>query len=175
MRRVLVLGCGGSGKSTFSRNLAKKTELPVIHLDKEFWLPGWKMPDKPIWVKKVSELVARPSWIMDGNHDSTLDIRIPRADTIIFFDFPVWRCLWGVFKRRWEHRNKPRVDMGPGCPEKIDWEFLVWIYRFRKNDGKRTLELIEQYGAGKRVEIFKSRAEARLFLQSNSENQTIDE
>jgi adenylate kinase family enzyme len=83
MRRVLVIGISGAGKSTFSQALATKTGLPLIHLDKEFWRPGWVQTPRQEWRARVSELAARERWIMDGNYDSSLDLRLPRADTVL--------------------------------------------------------------------------------------------
>ena len=93
MQRVLVIGISGAGKSTFSRALANTTGLPLIHLDKEFWQPGWVQTPRPEWRAKVGELAARERWIMDGNYDSSLDLRLPRADTVLWFDYPMLRCL----------------------------------------------------------------------------------
>lgn len=86
MHRVLVIGISGAGKSTFSRALANATGLPLIHLDKEFWQPGWVQTPRLNWRAKVTELAAGERWIMDGNYDSSLDLRLPRADTALWFD-----------------------------------------------------------------------------------------
>jgi hypothetical protein len=86
MRRALVIGISGAGKSTFSKRLAEATRLPLIHLDREFWQPGWNVTLREPWRAKVKQLAQRESWIMDGNFDSSLDLRLPRADTVFWFD-----------------------------------------------------------------------------------------
>ena len=68
---------------------AHQTGLPLIHLDKEFWQPGWVQTPRPEWRAKVAELAAGERWIMDGNYDSSLDLRLPRADTVLWFDYPM--------------------------------------------------------------------------------------
>jgi hypothetical protein len=88
MRRVLVIGICGAGKSTFSRTLARKTGLPLIHLDKEYWKPGWTKTPRDLWRARVGELVAGDRWIIDGNYAGSLDLRLPRADTVVRFDYP---------------------------------------------------------------------------------------
>src|SRR5204862_4664583 len=85
-RRVLVTGLAGSGKSTFSRSLAAKTGLPLIHLDIHFWKPGWVEPSEAEWREKQRGLLAGDAWIVDGNYHETLDLRLERADTILFLD-----------------------------------------------------------------------------------------
>jgi adenylate kinase family enzyme len=130
MRRVLVIGISGAGKSTFSRALAAKTGLPLIHLDREFWQPGWKITLREPWRAKVAELAARDAWIMDGNYGASLDLRLPRADTVIWFDYPRLRCLRGIAWRILTTYGRVRPDLAPGCPEQLDWEFLRYVWDF---------------------------------------------
>src|SRR5690349_18913828 len=99
MKRVVVIGSGGSGKSTFSRELGRATGIPVIHLDREFWRPGWEETPKDEWNALVAELLAGESWIMDGNFGGTREMRMQAADTIIFLDLPRRVCLYRILKR----------------------------------------------------------------------------
>ena len=99
MQRILVIGSPGAGKSTLARRLADTLGLPLIHLDREYFGPGWTLPDRDAWRVRVTELIARPSWVMDGNYASTFDIRVPRATTIIWLDAPRWLCLLRVTRR----------------------------------------------------------------------------
>src|SRR5262249_3438078 len=94
MQRVLVIGISGAGKSTFARQLAVSTRLPLIHLDTEFWQPGWKVTERAEWRAKVAKLAERDAWIMDGNYGASLDLRLPRADTVMWFDYPRLVCVW---------------------------------------------------------------------------------
>ena len=98
-RRILVTGMAGSGKSTFSRSLAAKTGLPVIHLDLHFWKPGWVAPSELEWRDKQRGLLAGDAWIADGNYHETLDLRLERADTVVFLDTPWWVCARRAFLR----------------------------------------------------------------------------
>src|SRR6185369_4635695 len=100
MERILIIGPSGSGKSTFTNKLGKKLNREVIHLDKLYYNSGWKLAHtKEGWREAITKLVEGESWIMDGHYNSTLDIRVPRADTIIFFNFSKMFCLYRVFKR----------------------------------------------------------------------------
>src|SRR5260221_13743037 len=91
-RRVIVTGLAGSGKSTFSLALAAKTGLPVIHLDLQFWKPGWVAPSEAEWREKQRGVLAGDSWIADGNYDETLDLRLESAATVVLLDIPRMRC-----------------------------------------------------------------------------------
>jgi len=164
MKRVLVIGISGAGKSTLSRVLAARTALPLIHLDREYWLPGWQMPPREQWRFKVRELSARDRWIMDGNFDSSLDIRLPRADTLIWFDFPALRCIWRAVKRAASSYGRVRPDMGEGCPERIDVEFLRYIARFNGIQRPRIAAQIAAHGAHLVPNVIRTDGEARAVL-----------
>ncbi len=130
MKRIAIIGSPGAGKSTLARQLGEISGLPVFHLDRLFWKPGWIQSPKPLWIALQSALVAQDSWIIDGNYGATLQIRLAAADTAIFLDFPRYLCLGQAVKRAWQYRGTIRPDMAPGCPEKIDREFLRYIWRF---------------------------------------------
>src|ERR1700716_633836 len=98
-RRVVVTGMAGAGKSTFSRALSAKTGLPVVVLDVHFWLPGWAKPTEGEWREKQKRLLAGDDWIADGNYHATLDLRLERADTVVFLDMPWWLCAGRAFLR----------------------------------------------------------------------------
>src|SRR5215218_8542893 len=114
MRRVLVLGSGGAGKSTFAARLAERTGLPLIHLDAEYWRPGWTGSPKREWLEKVERLTGGDEWIMDGNYGGTLQKRLAAADTVIFLDLPRIVCLARVVRRRLRFHGRTRPDMTPG-------------------------------------------------------------
>ncbi len=133
MKRVLVIGHPGSGKSTFAAQLGKIIGLPVVHLDKEFWQPGWEMTQRELFRQRVGDLVAADSWIIDGSYDSTLDIRLPRADTVIMLDFPRNLCMLRILQRIVTNFGRVRADMGDGCPEKIDVEFFRFAWNYKRD------------------------------------------
>ena len=140
MQRVLVIGSPGAGKSTLAQELARRTGLPLVHLDQEYWQPGWVEMDELQWRSKVERLVAGPSWIIDGNYGGSLGVRLARADTVIDLEFPAWRCVGRILRRVVRSHGRVRSDMAPGCPEQLDWEFLVYTARFPRTVRHRTNE-----------------------------------
>ncbi|MBK7894182.1 MAG: hypothetical protein IPJ90_04695 [Anaerolineaceae bacterium] len=119
MKRILIIGSSGSGKSTLARQLGAKLELPVIHLDRHFWHPGWVGTPAPEWRNTVYDLVKRDSWIMDGNYRDTMDIRLEAADSVVFLDLSPWICALRAIKRRIKYRKRPRPDIADGCIEPL--------------------------------------------------------
>jgi adenylate kinase family enzyme len=168
MKKFLIIGCGGSGKSTLSRQLGNILNLEVIHLDSLYWHPGWVETPQPEWQQIVQESIEQKSWIMDGNYSGTLDIRLLAADTIIFLDFPRFLCLWRVIKRSWQYRGKTRPDMGYGCPERLDWEFLKWVWTYRQRRRSAILKKLSQVATEKKVIILRSPSDVKQFLQNIS-------
>jgi adenylate kinase family enzyme len=146
MNRVLVIGCSGAGKSVFSRQLSDRTGLPLIHLDQEFWQPGW-MPTAPdAWRQHVAALAAEPRWIMDGQFGGTLGLRLRHADTVFVVDMPRWLCLTRVLRRTWRDFGRTRSDMAPGCVERLDWEFLKYIWNYKHTHRLRHQAALEEFG-----------------------------
>jgi adenylate kinase family enzyme len=140
MNRVLVVGCSGAGKTEFARRLSDRTGLPVIHLDKEFWQPGWMPPEPAAWRRRVEELAAQPRWIMDGQYVGTIGRRLERADTVVFCDTPRWLCLTRVLQRTARNYGRTRVDLAPGCPEQIDRQLLAYIWNYEREHRPRLVE-----------------------------------
>ncbi len=171
MKRILVIGSGGSGKSTFARELGKRLDLPVIHLDAHHWNPGWVAPAKADWNAKVAELVEGDRWIMDGNFSGSLGVRLAACDTVLFLDLPRLLCLRRVLKRRLLIRWRGRPDMAPGCPEHLDVEFLGWIWNYRKVTRPKVLALIAREGTGKTVKRFQRSREVKAFLDKLAMNE----
>jgi adenylate kinase family enzyme len=163
MERVLVIGAGGSGKSTFARVLAERLQLPLIHLDALHWRPGWTPTPPDEWRRVVEGLIARPRWVMDGNYGGTLDMRLAACDSVIFLDLPRRVCVWRILKRRWRHSGRRRPDVAPGCPERVTWEFVRWVWTYRKRRRGGMLERLRTL-TGRRVVILSSRREVERFL-----------
>ncbi len=168
MKRVLIIGSGGAGKSTLARHLGELTGLPVVHLDREHWQPGWVETPRDEWTRKVAELVAPDEWIIDGNYGGTMGLRIERADTIVFLDYSRWLCMYRSTKRQVVYRNKTRPDMTPGCDEKLDpkfFKFLKWIWQYRSTRRPGVLAMLRAARAdGKRVVVLKDPKATRRFL-----------
>lgn len=109
MRRVLVIGASGAGKSTFAAQLGQRTGLPVIHLDREYWQPGWTEPSREAWKATVARLIAGECWILDGNFGGSMDLRLQACDTVVFLDMPRLTCIRRVLLRRLRHRRRART------------------------------------------------------------------
>lgn len=167
MQKIIVIGNAGSGKTTFSKALSKKLNLPIVHLDKIFWCGKWHHISREKFDKILEEELGKESWIIDGNYDRTLPLRLKECDTVFYFDLPTVSCLWGATKRVFKHYGKTRDDMGGYCPEKFDkhkWELYISIIKFNKNNRKKYYEMLLQEKE-KNVIIFKSRKEAKKFLK----------
>ena len=170
-RRVLVTGMGGSGKSTFSRALSAKTGLPVIHLDVHYWKPGWVEPTDDEWRERQRTLLAGEAWIADGNYVQTLDLRLERAETVVFLDTPWWICAGRAFARG---LRKPVGQMPEGCDDSArrrlrdEWRMVGAICRDRRAEPERERAIISQHGSHAALHVLGSRRAAREFLGSLS-------
>ena len=166
MKRVLVIGPGGAGKSTFANRLGKLLGIEVKHLDRFYWRAGWTKPPNDDWLKTVTELTVGDAWIMDGNFGGTLDLRLRSCDTIIFLDMPRLLCLWRVTKRRLLYRNRSRPDMAEGCNEKLDLEFISWVWNYAHRSRPRVVKLLEEHSRSKEIVWLRSKADVERFLQA---------
>ena len=162
MQRVLVIGSGGAGKSTLAAHIAARAGLPVIHLDSLYWRAGWVETPAGEWTRMVTELAARPSWVMDGNYGGTLDLRLAACDMVIFLDVPRLRCLTRVIWRWLRYRGRSRPDMAAGCDERLDWEFVKWIWSYPSR--RRPAVLAKLAPLGKSVAILRSTADVERFV-----------
>jgi adenylate kinase family enzyme len=164
MKKVLVIGPGGAGKSTFSTRLGTLLKIDVIHLDQIYWRPGWIETPKPEWLKTVGELLKKDSWIIDGNYSGTLPERLEACDTVIFLDLPRRVCLWHVLKRGVIYRNKQRPDMAEGCAERLDLKFIIWVWNYARRTRPKIAKLLQAKGTTMKVVWLRSRSEAEKFL-----------
>jgi adenylate kinase family enzyme len=164
MKRVIIIGCGGAGKSTLARKMGEKTGLPVVHLDKLFWKPGWVERTPEEFDPLMEAELAKETWIMDGNFNRTMPQRVQRCDTIIYLDFSRMACLWGVLKRVLTTYGTVRPDMGEGCPERIDFEFLKWVWNYNKNKRERNYRLLNEATHAETI-VLKNRRMVKRFLK----------
>lgn len=165
MERVILLGCGGAGKSTMARQLGEITGLPVVHLDKLYWRENWTPLSNEEFDALQQVELQKEKWIMDGNFGRTLSWRLERCDTIIYLDYPRWQCVLGVLKRIVTSYGRTRPDMGPGCKERFDWEFLGWVWNFNRNKRERFYRMIGETKQAQ-VIILRNRKEGRAFLHT---------
>ena len=165
MRKILVIGSGGAGKSMFARQLGELLKIEVVHLDRIYWRSGWVETPKPEWSRTVDELVRRDSWIIDGNYSGTLDLRIEACDTVIFLDLNRLICLWRVLKRNLKYRHSTRPDMAEGCREKFSPDFYTWIWNYPNRSRPKVVKLLESNSRAKKIIWLRSSAEVERFLQ----------
>jgi len=144
-RRILVIGCSGAGKSTLAKAIAARHQLPLIHLDRSYWRPGWVAPSEAEWAAEIERLIAEPAWVMDGNFSSTMPRRAEFADAIVFLDLPRWLCLLRVLRRMVLGYGRDRPDVAPGCPERFDWAFLKWVWNYPTRSRPKTLALLKTF------------------------------
>lgn len=129
MKRIMIFGRPGNGKSTFANRLSKTLSLPVYHLDKYFFESSWRERDTKEFIDIQKNLVSREAWIIDGNSTKTLEIRWSKADVVIYLDLPKWICIYRIIKRIFT-KDRTIDDRAPNCPEVLRWPFLVYAWRF---------------------------------------------
>jgi adenylate kinase family enzyme len=165
VKKVIIIGSGGAGKSTLARKLGEVIGIKVHHLDALYWKPGWKMTGKDEWEEIVLKIIKEETWIIDGNFGGTMDIRAQAADTVIFLDYSTTRCLYGIIKRRIMYHGRTRPDMNEGCPEKLDWQFIKWVAEYKRKKAPAIIEKLEQYRLeGKEIYHFTTPLETEEFI-----------
>ena len=160
MKRVIVIGCPGSGKTTFAEKLNKNTDLPLYYLDAIWHKPDKSHIPREEFDQRLLEILATDEWIIDGNYGRTVEMRLKECDTVILFDLPTEVCLQGATERL----GKGRYDL-PWIEKELDPEFERFIRDFADKSLPRLYELIEEYRAEKQVIIFNSRKEADDFIK----------
>ena len=161
MKRVIIIGCPGSGKSTFARKLQSVTGLPLHHLDLIYWKSDRTIVPREEFLEKLHQIMAQEQWIIDGNYASTMEMRMQVCDTVIFLDYPPELCLSGAQERKGKTRpDLPWVESN----DLDDSEFMEYIRKFHELNRPTILSLLEKY-SDKEIIIFHSREDAEIFLQ----------
>lgn len=158
MKKVIVIGCPGSGKSTFSRRLRDVTNLPLYYLDMIWHKPDKTNVSREEFDKQLKDIIKKEQWIIDGNYLRTLEMRLEACDTVFFLDFPVEVCLSGAESRI----GKKREDM-PWVEDEFDDEFKQWICDFSKDRLPTIYDLLKKYD-DKKIVIFKTRSEIEEYF-----------
>jgi adenylate kinase family enzyme len=169
MKKISVIGCGGAGKSTFSRILSQKLNIPVYHLDSLYWKPSWVPTQKEEWDNVIKNLVSKEEWILDGNYGRTLDMRLNNADTIIFLNMPTYLCIYRIIKRRIMYSGKTRPDMNEGCQEKLELDFVKWVWEYNKNKRPGIVKKLDKLSNEKKVIILNNSSEVDKFISDLKE------
>ena len=151
MRRVLVLGCPGAGKSTLARSLGEALSLPVVHLDKLWWKSGWINRTEGEFDALLDAVLLGEEWVIDGNYLRTLPRRLERCDAVVLLDYPRRVCLFRALRRILTWRGRTRPDMAADCPERLDGEFVRWIWEFHRTQRPQVLELLDGWTGEKQV------------------------
>jgi len=159
MQKVIIIGCPGSGKSTFGKKLNKVTGIPLYHLDMMYWNEDKTTVGKEIFLDRLQNVLSSPEWIIDGSYGSTMEMRLKECDTVFFLDYPTDICLEGVRERR----GKPRSDMPWFETDAVDEEFISFIENFNNESRPQIMELLEKY-SDKDIIVFHSREESEQFL-----------
>lgn len=160
MKRAVVIGCSGSGKSVFSRKLRDVTGLTLYYLDMIWHKPDGTNISREEFDEKLRSIISRDSWIIDGNYQRTLETRIKACDTVFLFDLPTETCIEGALSRI----GKKREDM-PWFENELDPQFRQWIESFRENRLPEIYKLLEKYKNGRQIVVFRTREQADKFIE----------
>lgn len=162
MDRIAIIGCGGSGKSSVARHLARILNVPLTHLDTLYYDERWTPLPMNEFAAQQEKLVTGDRWIIEGNYASTLPIRLAAADTVIFLDLPAATCLWGIVERRWRYQGgQHKAD---GVYDRITWNFVRYIFSYRRTMRPRVHGLLHDHGPHVRLITLTSRRYANRFI-----------
>ena len=159
MKKVIIIGCCGSGKNTFARHLHACTGIPLFHLDQLNWNADKTMVEKEVFLKRVQDVIQKDSWIIDGNYGSSIEMRMQACDTVFFLDYPVDICIQGIHERV----GKIRTDM-PWVEHEVDEDLIEFVKNYEREDRPEVLNLLSKYKE-KEIHIFRSRLDVNRYLE----------
>jgi len=166
MERVAIVGCGGSGKSYVARELGRLLNLPVTHMDAIYFDNQWNPLPMERFEAVQRELVVAPRWVIDGNYNSTVQVRLEAADTVVFMDLATHVCLWGILSRQLRHGSGQNDQNG--VYNRITCDVLRYVLGYRRRMRPRVLAKIDQHASGARVIALTNRRQTRRFLRKVS-------
>lgn len=169
MKKIVIIGSPGAGKSTLARQLGKLLDIKVYHLDRLFWDPGWEGKTRETRIDILQHLSGDRQWIIEGTYLKSSEPRLQAADTIVFIDTPSYRCLWRIIKRHYEFRGQSRRDIPQGCADKLTFLRMLKVLAFPFHDKRRIKQKLESYEA-KEIFTLHSPKEANDFLSVHGLN-----
>ena len=168
MKKIIIIGCPGSGKTTFAEKLHRKTGIPLYHLDAIWHKPDRTHISRDDFDARMMEIFADDEWIIDGNYSRTIEMRLKECDTVFLFDLPTELCLQGATERL----GKGRYDM-PWIDAELDPKLKLEIEEFKDKKLPEIYNLLEKYGQNKKITIFKSRRDADHFINNGMQNHEL--
>ncbi|MEV5862171.1 topology modulation protein [Streptomyces sp. NPDC052071] len=169
MRKVAIVGCGGSGKSHVARELGRILDAPVTHLDAAFYDEEWNALPTDKFTDVQRELVSQPRWVIDGNCNSTLQVRLEACDTVVLMDVSTVAALYGIFSRQLRHGAGHK---GNGVHNRIHWGVIKYVATYRRKMRPRVMAKIEEFGAGADVVLLANRRQTLRWLRKVAAEQS---
>lgn len=171
MKKIIIVGSCGAGKTTIAKQISEKFNLPLINLDQLYWRPGWMRTPREEWREKVAELVKKEKWVMEGNYQNTFDIRFPACDTVVILDVNRFVCFWRIWKRRFLRNRIDKLNM---CDEKVNLELMMWVLWDYPGRGKRTIKrFLSEYNI--KLIVIKTNKDIFDFLKLPRQNLPLDD
>jgi adenylate kinase family enzyme len=166
MKKIIVIGSSGAGKTYFSQRLGEHLGIDVIHIDRVYWRPNWVEPSKEEWKATLGDVLGGESWIIDGNYGATIEMRLAACDTAIFLDIRRTLCMWRVIRRTFKFYKRTRPDMADGCRERLDFSFLSFVWNYPERSRPRIARLLNDAAHEKNVVWLKSPRQVRKYMNS---------